>query len=309
VAKIVLFGQAKFGADVLSGLLQRDHEITVVSVPPDRPGSATDPLKAAALEAGIRVVQRKSYKSDEALAEVAPGDADLGVLAYVTQIIPLRILDAPQLASICFHPSLLPAYRGGSAINWQIINGERVGGVTLFRPDEGIDTGPIYLQRELEIGPDETAGSYYYGTVFEPGVAATLDAVELVVGGRAKPAGQDEAQASYQPLCRSEHAGVDWSAPTQKVHDLIRGCDPSPGAHSTLQERAVSFFGSRRRTTEAVAAPGTVIGLDDDGLEIATGDGSVTVAKLKVDAAGAGKQAAAAAATAAGIVAGSRFGS
>jgi methionyl-tRNA formyltransferase len=305
VAKIVLFGQAKFGLEVLEGILQRGHEVTAVSVPPDRPGAAVDPLKAAAEQRGLRLVQRKSYKTDEAFDEVAASQADLGVLAYVTQIIPLRIVDAPRLGSICFHPSLLPAYRGGSAIPWQLINGERVGGVTLFRPDEGIDTGPIYLRRELEIGPDESAGSYYYGTVFAPGVAATLDAADLVLAGEAEPVAQDESAASYQPLCRDEHAGIDWDAPTQRVHDLIRGCDPAPGAHSQWRGRTIRFFGSRRKASASVAEPGTVVAVDSDGrVEVATGDGSVTVGKL---ADGGAKKPASEAAAALGLEPGARF--
>ncbi|HYC00599.1 MAG TPA: methionyl-tRNA formyltransferase [Candidatus Limnocylindrales bacterium] len=305
MARIVLFGQAQFGQRVFEEVLARGHEVTAVCVPPDAPGRPADPLKAAAAERSVRVVQRRSYRDDGAAAEVAADAADLGVLAYVTQIIPRTILDAPRLASICFHPSLLPAYRGGSAINWQLINGERIGGVTLFRPDDGIDEGPIYLQRQIEIGPDDSAGSYYYGRVFEAGITATLDCIELVLSGKAEPRVQDEAQATYEPLCRDEHAGVDWSLPAQRLHDLIRGCDPSPGAHCRFGDAQVRLYGSRIASAGGtVAAPGTVVALDDKGVTVAAGEGSVLVQKLGV----AGRKLAAGEGAAAlGLAAGARL--
>ncbi len=308
MAKILLFGQAQFGAKVLDGLLGAGHQITAVCLPPDREGGAPDPTKEIAAAAGLRVVQRRSYKGDEAFAEVNPGAADLAVLAYVTQIIPLAMLDAPRLASVCFHPSVLPAYRGGSAIPWQLIKGETRGGVTLFRPDDGIDSGPIYLQRQFDIGPDESAGSFYYGTVFEPGVAATLDVVELLLAGEVAAVAQDESQATHDPLCRDEHARVDWSQPVRVVHDLIRGCDPAPGAHGAIEKAedvTVRVYGSRVVSSTATGhAPGTIVAIGNQGMEIATGDGTVRVAKL---AAGAAKKPAAEAAAQAGLSVGDRF--
>lgn len=304
MAKILLFGQAQFGAKVMDELRARGHEILAACVPPDKEGRPADPLKEAALAAGVPVVQRKSYKTPDAMAELRPERADVGVLAYVTQIIPATILDAPRLASVCFHPSLLPKYRGGSAINWQLINGETVGGVTLFRPDDGIDEGPIYLQKELPIGPDDTAGSFYYSAVFEPGVAATVEAVEMLIAGTARGVPQDESRASYEPLCRDEHAGVDWTKPARVVHNLVRGCDPSPGAHCRFGGKRVRLYGSRIAGGTSGKAPGSVIAIDENGIEIAVGDGSVRFAKLSV---GGPKSAAAQAAAEIGLGVGERL--
>ncbi len=280
MSKIVLFGQAAFGKAVLEGLLSQGHEITAVCTPEEKAGKAVDPLAVAAREAGLRLVSRKSYKGEDAFAEVNPGCADLGVLAFVTQIIPLAMVDAPGSASICFHPSLLPAYQGGSAIAWQLINGETRGGVTLFRPDAGMDTGPIYLCKELEIGPDDSAGSYYYGKVFETGVAATLEAAAMALDG-VVPEPQDPALASYQPLCRDRHAGVDWSRPAAELHNLVRGCDPSPGAHCRFAGQVLRLYGSRRAQDLVSQAPGTVLSLSDQGLEVAAAGGSLLFKKLK----------------------------
>lgn len=304
MAKVILFGQAKFGLRVLEELAAAGHTVVRVSVPPDREGARVDPLKQAALERAIPVVQRRSYKPQEAYDEVAPQQADLCVLAYVTQIIPASILDAPRFASICFHPSLLPAYRGGSAIAWQLIAGETTGGVTVFRPDDRVDAGPIYVQKRISIGPDESAGSFYYGSIFEPAVEAVLEAVELALSG-AQGTPQDEALATHQPLCRDEHAGIDWTASAREVHNLVRGCDPSPGAHSLLAGRSIRFFGSHQAGHTAADEPGTVLALSEAGVEVAVGDGSVTFEKIACDGR---KSAALEGAQAAGLAFGVRVG-
>jgi methionyl-tRNA formyltransferase len=305
MARILLFGQAQFGQKVFEEFVARGHEVTAACPPPDVAGRPDDPLKAAAQARGVRVVQRKSWRGADAAAEVDAASADLGVLAYVTQIIPSAVLDAPRCGSICFHPSLLPAYRGGSAINWQIIEGLATGGVTLFRPDDGIDEGPVLLQKELAIGPDDTAGSFYYGKVFDAGVAATVECAELVLSGRAVPRPQDEALATYEPLCRDEHAAVEWARPVAQVHDLVRGCDPSPGAHARFGDHVVRLYGSRIASRRDRSAPGTVIAFHETGVEIAAAGGSILVAKLGV---GGKKLGAAEAAASLGLEAGARLG-
>ena len=279
MARILLLGQAAFGRDVLAGLLAAGHEISAVSLPPDREGRALDPLKEATLAAGLDTVQRRSYRDADAAAALRADTVDIAVLAFVTQIIPVEVLDAPRLASLCFHPSLLPAYRGGSAINWQIIRGETRGGLALFRPDAGLDAGPVYLEKELVIGPDDTAGSYYYSTVFETGVAATLESVELLLAGEAVPGVQDESLASYDPLCRDEHAGVDFDRPRDGLHDLVRGCDPSPGAHCLWRGETLRLYGSRKVEAESAAAA-TVLTIDDEGMTVACADGALRFARL-----------------------------
>src|SRR5262245_49448805 len=150
--RILLYGQAAFAEEVLKGLEAAGDTIAGVITPPDR--GTVDPLKAAAVARGIPVHQFASLKGPDTRRAVEEANADLGVLAYVTQIVPEPLLHIPRQASICFHPSLLPRYRGGSAINWQLIRGETRSGVTVFWPDAGIDTGPILLQRDAEVAPD-----------------------------------------------------------------------------------------------------------------------------------------------------------
>jgi methionyl-tRNA formyltransferase len=303
--RILLVGQAAFAEQVLVGLEQAGDVIAAVVCPPDR-GETVDPVKAAALARRIPVAQFRSLKTPEARAAFAGADADLIVLAYVTQIVPESYFALAKRTAVCFHPSLLPRYRGGSAIPWQLIRGETRTGVTVFWPDAGIDTGPIILTREAPVGPDDSAGSLYYQTLFPLGVGAVLDAVALVREGRAPREVQDESQATYDPLLTDEHAGIDWAQPASTVHDLIRGCDPQPGAHTTFDGTRLRLFGSRRVDGERGTTPGTVLALGPDGMTIAAGDGAVRVVRARGDGP---KAAAAEVAAALGIRPGMRLGS
>ncbi|HWP67638.1 MAG TPA: methionyl-tRNA formyltransferase [Candidatus Limnocylindria bacterium] len=287
--RILLIGQAAFAEQVLVRLADGGHEIAAVVCPPDR-GPKPDPTKAAALQRGVPVHQFASLRGSEARDAFVAADADLAVLAYVTQIVPEPLLAVPRLGSICFHPSLLPRYRGGSAISWQLIRGETTTGVTVFWPDAGIDTGPILLQRSAPVGPDDTAGSLYYRTLFPLGVDAVVEAVELISAGRAPRIPQDESKATYDPLLTDAHAAIDWTAPTAQVHNLVRGCDPQPGAHTTAGTARVRLFEPSRVSGLALAPPGTVVALDESGVTVATGDGALRAARAR----GGGPKAAAA---------------
>ena len=301
--RILLVGQAAFAEEILRGLEAAGDSITAVVCPPDA-GPKPDPVKAAALARGVPVHQFRSLKAPEARRAFAEAHADLGVLAYVTQIVPEPLLHIPRLTSICFHPSLLPRYRGGSAIAWQLIRGESESGVTVFWPDAGIDTGPILLQRSAPVGPDDTAGSLYFKTLFPLGVQTVLDAVALVREGKAPRVPQDESRASYDPLCRDEHAAIDWSCPAAELHDLIRGCDPQPGAHTAWRGARLRLYEPRRVDARAGATPGTVLAVAAEGLTVAAGDGAIRCARARN---GGTKAAAAEVARVVGIEAGSRL--
>src|SRR5213595_1476795 len=278
--RILLVGQAAFAEEVLRGLEAAGDAIAAVACPPDA-GPKPDPVKAAALARGIPVHQFRSLKAPEARHAFEDARADLAVLAYVTQIVPEPLLQIPRLTTICFHPSLLPRYRGGSAIAWQLIRGETRTGVTVFWPDAGIDTGPILLQREAPVDPDDTAGTLYYRTLYPLGVQAVVDAVALIREGRAPRIPQDESRASYDPLCRDEHARIDWSRPAAEVHNLIRGCDPQPGAHTTWRGARLRLYEPRRVAAPASATPGTVLAIGAEGLTVAARDGAVRCARAR----------------------------
>jgi len=305
--RLVLFGQAAFGQRVLAGLRDAGHEIALVYAPTE-----ADPLGQEATKAGVPLRTPKSYKTPEVAAEVSGAAADLGVLAFVTKIIPQTVIDAPRLGSICFHPSLLPKYRGGNALAWQLIRGETRGGFTVFWTDPGIDTGPILLQREVAIAPEDTAGSLYFDKIFEAGIAGMVDSVNLIAAGKAPREAQDESQASYDPLCTDEHAAIRFGAPARAVYDLIRGCDPQPGAHALWNGEVLRFYGPKRVERGAADAgqlPGTVLSIGAKEIVLAAGTGAeagaIAVGRVRI---GKDKLAAGEAAERAGIAPGSVLG-
>jgi methionyl-tRNA formyltransferase len=300
--RVLLVGQAAFAEKVLEGLLAQGDEVVAVVCPPDK-GPKPDPVKTAAVAKGIPLYQFASLKTAEAREAFVGAASDVAVLAYVTQIVPESLLNVPPHGTICFHPSLLPKYRGGSAIPWQLIKGETKTGCTVFWTDAGIDTGPILLQREAPIGPDDTAGSLYYQTLFPLGVEVVLESVRLIRDFKAPRVPQNDAEGTYDPLLTDEHAKIDWSQPQQKVHDLIRGCDPQPGAHTTFKGTKLRLFDPTR--VDGKGPHGAVIAVGADGITVATAGGAVRCARARGDGA---KAAAAEVAQALGIEPGAALG-
>ena len=279
--RIILIGQAAFGAKVLESLLERSENVVAVYAPPDRPGGRPDPLKEAAVSKGIDVFQPKTYKDDHVFAEYKEINPDLTVMAFVTDIIPARFFDVPTHGTINYHPSLLPRHRGASAINWAVIMGDDRTGLSIFWPDGGIDTGLILLQKEIEIGPNDTTGSLYFNHLFPMGVEAILESIDLIKDGQALKITQDEADATYEPPCDDRVAGILWSKPAQELFNLVRGCDPQPGAFALLRGEKVRFYGARLVEEPVDQPPGTILEIDDQGMTIAVSGGSLVVSKVR----------------------------
>ena len=190
--------------------------------------------------------------------------------------------NAPRHGSLCFHPSLLPAFRGGAALAWQIMLGAKESGVSVFRVTDGVDAGPLLVQRGgVEIEPSDTMGSLYFDKLFPMGVTAVLDAVNAVAEGNAQYVDQVEQGASEQGLVTANVARIDWEQTAVDVDRKIRGCDPSPGAVAELEEEPVCLFGARLAETESAATPGKVIGVEGGALQIACGRGSIVVEKAR----------------------------
>jgi len=278
--RIALMGQAAFGADVLKGLLAKERQVVGVFCPPDR-GAKLDPLKEAALVAGLPVFQPRRLKDPEAYEQMVSLRPDLAVLAFVTDIVPEKVLKVPKLGAICYHPSILPRYRGASAINWAIINGETKTGLTIFWADAGIDTGDMLLQKEVEIGPEETTGEVYFNKLYPLGVEAVLEAVDLVAEGKAPHIPQDHSRATYDPPCDEKVAGLDWNKPGRNVFNFIRGCDPQPGATTTFKGEKVKLYNARFLDEADQASPGEILAVTDKGLKIAVQGGALLVTRLR----------------------------
>ena len=313
--RIIVNGQQAFGRSVLDALLDRGEEVVGVFTAPDA-GGRPDPLKEGADERGIPVFQPKSFRREAVWEQIRGLEPDLGVMAYVTLFVPEEALNIPTHGTIQYHPSLLPLHKGPSSINWPIIFGETKTGLSIFWPDNGLDTGPVLLQKEVDIGPDDTLGSVYFDHLFPLGVDAMIEAVDLVRAGRAPKTPQWELAGreaevdpselgTYEGWCRTEQAEIDWSAPAATVYNLIRGSNPQPGAWTTHEGSRLQIFDSRRIDGATAGEAGTVTAIADDGFDVAAGDGSIKV--MRVRPAGQGKVPAAEFAATAGLRVGYRF--
>jgi methionyl-tRNA formyltransferase len=279
--KIILIGQAAFAEKTLDKLIGKGEEVLAVFCPPDAPGGKFDPVKQRALQLNIPVHQHKTLKTQEVLDKFVALQADLAILAFVTQIVPPPVFSAPKFGSICFHPSLLPKYRGRSAINWALMNGEKVTGVSLFWVDEGIDTGPLLLQKEVVVDPDDTTGTIYFNKLFPVGVEAIGEAVDIIKAGNPPRIVQDESKANYDPPCSDEHARINWKKSAQEVYNLIRGCDPQPGAYAEWQGKIVRLYDCRLQPNAASVASGQILEIGAEEISIAAPGGVIVAKKVR----------------------------
>ncbi len=282
--KIIINGQQAFGKTVLEALLARGEEVVGVYCEPDK-GGRIDPIKEAAAEHDIPVFQPKSFKNPEVWEQMASLGADLCVMAYVTLIVPEQALNVPALGSIQYHPSLLPLHRGPSSINWPIIQGDQKTGLSIFWPDDGLDTGPILMQKEVAIADDDTLGSLYFNHLLPMGVEAILESVDLVRDGNAPKIVQDESRATYEGWCRDSDVEIDWSRPTREVWNLIRGANPQPGAWTRHGETSVKIFDCARQAAASGATPGQVTAAGGDGISVACADGQIQIHRLRAQGA------------------------
>lgn len=279
--RIAIIGQAAFGKDVLAALAENSENIVGVFCPPDREGRPADPIKQEAEGRGIPVFQFRRMRRRNAIDAFLELNADLCVMAFVTDIVPDEILEAPTRGTIQYHPSLLPKHRGPSSMNWPIIWGEKMTGLTVFWPDKGLDTGPVLLQKEVEITPDDTLGSLYFGKLYQMGVEAMVEAVQMVKAGEAPKIPQDHDQATYEGWCRAEDVVIDWGKSVDEIYNMVRGGDPSPGANTTLNGSAVAFFRASKTDGDTGKSAGEVIEVDEDGFTVAARDGAIRVGRVQ----------------------------
>jgi methionyl-tRNA formyltransferase len=298
-------GQAAFGEAALKRLLEDGVEIAGVSAPAPA-GERKEPLWAAAEAAGLPVIPTLDLKSPDGQKAWKALAAELCVMAFVTEIIPNEVLEMPKRGSIQYHPSLLPLHRGSSSMNWPIINGETHTGLTIFWPDQGIDTGPILLQKHTEIGPDETMGQLYFGKLFPMGVDALSEAVALVKAGKAPRIEQDHALSTYEPPCGDGHARIRWYKPASVLYNLIRGSNPAPGAGASFNDLEFKIVDCRLTGQQEPGMPGRILRVDDEGFDVRLNGGVLRV--LRVQPKGAKKVGAAEWAKEVGLGVGARLG-
>ena len=302
--RIVVHGQQAFGRAVLERLLERGENVVAVCCAPTKEGKPEDPLAELAREKGLPLHQPASWKTPEALELMQSFDADVCLMAYVLLFVPEAVRDAPRFGTFQYHPSLLPEHRGPSSINWPIAMGKTRTGLTIFWPDDGLDEGPILLQKTCEIGPDETLGDVYFNKLFPMGVDAMLESLDLVKAGVILKHDQRLEDGSYESWFKKDLARIDWSRPVAEVYNTIRAANPAPGAWTTRGGEEVSIFDSAR--AEGDGTPGTVVSVSDDGVLVQGNGGRILIKRVRPK--GAGKQPAAEWAAAAGVREGTTLG-
>jgi methionyl-tRNA formyltransferase len=280
--RIVFCGTPEFAVPALRELLANPEFIVeAVVTQPDRPRGrgqrvSASPVKEAAGEAGVRIYQPESMKSDatrEFLAEIHP---DAAVIIAYGQIIPRRLLEIPRLGWLNLHGSLLPKYRGAAPIAWAIINGETRTGLTTMRLDAGLDTGPILMQREIEIGSDETAPELAK-RMAEAGAPLAAESLIKLERGEIVPIPQDSAKATYAPILTKEHGRIDWAQTAGEIYNRIRGLEPWPGAFTTFRGKLCHVWGrptgDARDTSLGAEGPASVL-VSNAAIEIVCGQGT-----------------------------------
>ncbi|XP_073448039.1 cytosolic 10-formyltetrahydrofolate dehydrogenase [Aquarana catesbeiana] len=246
--RIAVIGQSLFGKEVYKELVKEGHQVVGVFTIPDKDGKA-DPLGAEAEKDGVPVFKFPRWRlKGQAIPEVVEKytalGAELNVLPFCSQFIPMEVIDAPKHGSIIYHPSILPRHRGASAINWTLMQGDKIGGFSVFWADDGLDTGDILLQKECEVLPEDTVNSIYNRFLFPEGVKGMVEAVRLIAEGKAPRIPQPVEGATYDPMQKKENAKINWDQPGEAIHNFIRGNDKVPGAWTEVNGTKLTFFGS-----------------------------------------------------------------
>ena len=274
--RVALIGQAAFAEAVYRRLLEQGED--VVGVFYEREG---DPLHTLAQEQGVPAYPTQELRRREFFSTYTDLGTELNVMAFVTVIIPERVIDLPSHGTIQYHPSLLPLHRGRSAINWAIINGETETGITIFWPDKGIDTGPVLLQKKAPISPTDSLSSLYRNLLFPQGVEGLVEAIALINEGHAPKIVQDESQATYEPPCEGQLADIQWFRPAEQVFNHIRGCDPQPGAATTFRQEVIRMSDVELGQRVGPGMFGEVLAVDESGIQVALNGGTLLVRRIR----------------------------
>ena len=304
--RVAIVGQQDFGKAALEAFLNRGDEVAAVFCAPEK--GRPDPLRLAAEAKGVTVHQFPKLTDPAALEALRAANAQIGVMAYVTQFVPQDFCNIPKFGTIQFHPSLLPLHRGASSMSWSIIRGRTETGLSIFRPTDGLDEGPVILTRAVPIEPEDTLGSLYFGKIFPLGVAALVEAAEMAMAGKAPALAQYEPNAGYEGIIRDAESHIAWATHVDITFNLIRGCNPAPGAWTTHEGKQLFLFESTKRIARTFSEVkgkkiGEIVAQNGSSLTIHGQGGFIDVHRVRWD--GGRKIAAAEAGLAVGTLLGS----
>ncbi len=281
--RVAFAGTGTFAVPSLQALAETGQLVLVITQP-DRPAGrglkpTPPPVKEAARRLGLPLIQPRSINSPEVLEQLRELELDLLVVAAYGQLLKRDVLNLPKLGCVNVHASLLPNYRGAAPVAWAILNGERVTGVTTFLMDEGMDTGPILLQREVEIGPDETRGELE-ARLAQVGAELIEETVAGLASGMIDPKPQPK-EGTLAPRLKKEQGRIDWGWPAERVHNWVRGMHPWPGAFTTFRGRHLKLHRSRLVASPCQTLPPGTILPDQGALQVACGQGAVELVEVQ----------------------------
>ena len=285
--RIIFMGTPDFAVGTLEALVNAGHEVVLAVTQPDKPQGRKQiliapPVKQTAEKLGIPVYQPKRVREPEALALLRNYEPELIVVAAFGQILPKELLDMPQYGCINVHASLLPKYRGAAPIQWAILNGDAVTGVTIMRMDVGLDTGDMIAKAEVAITPQDTGGSLF-DRLAETGAKLCVETIPSIVDGTAVYTPQDEQAATKVGQISKKDGLIDFTRSAAAIECQIRGLNPWPSAYTSLAGKTLKIWSAQVSDRQTEAQPGTVVLVEKDRFGVQTGEGVLICTEVQLE--------------------------
>ena len=285
--KVIYMGTPDFSVGALEAIIKAGHEVVLVVTQPDKPkgrGKAmqASPVKECALSHGIEVFQPTKIRESENVEYLRKFGADIFVVAAFGQILPKSILDMPKYGCVNIHASLLPKYRGAAPIQWAVINGDEVTGVTTMLMNEGIDTGDMIAKKQVRLAEDETGGSLF-DRLADTGAELIVETMKMLEEGTAEFTPQNSEEATHTSMISKELGSIEWSKPAAEIERLIRGLNPWPSAYTRLKGKTFKIWKAQVVEVSSSDKPGTIIKMGKDELLVQTGEGALSLIEVQLE--------------------------
>ena len=287
--KIIFMGSPDFSVGTLEALIEAGHEVVLAVTQPDKPkGRGKEmqftPVKECALKYNIPVYQPRRVREAQCMEELQKYNADIMVVVAFGQILPKEILEMCTYGCVNVHASLLPKYRGSAPIQWAIIEGEEVTGVTTMQMDEGLDTGDMLLKTEIPIEPKETGGSLF-DKLAQAGAKLCVETLEALQNVKVTPIPQGETTTAYAKMLDKQLGDINWNKTAVEIERLIRGLTPWPSAYTNWNEKVMKIWDAEVSDIDVEmedAKPGTIVKVEKDAFYVQTGEGLLKVCELQI---------------------------
>ena len=285
--RVIFMGTPDFAVGTLEEIIKAGHEVVLVVSQPDKAVGRSKalkytPVKECAVAHGIEVYQPAKIRAEESVEYLRQYNADIIIVEAFGQIIPKAILDMPRFGCVNVHASLLPKYRGAAPIQWAVLNGEQVTGVTTMRMDEGLDTGDMIMKQEVIVDENETGGSLF-DKLAEVGAKLCVKTMEAIENGTAVYTPQDDALATHTVKIQKEMGSIDWKQGAKEIECLIRGLDPWPSAYTRLGDKMLKIWKAQVVSEESGAEPGCIVKVEKDHILVQTGKGMLAISELQLE--------------------------